>query len=264
MGRPAAMIALALVLAPAAPASAQRLGDFGRPEPSIVTGTILPWIGNKLAERRGEPVSRFQLTDHEMELRARAYRMFMPGHRLHFFARHRAELVRTRVWPDEKYQIETAGYYRSLRAQGYTSTPARYNAIEQAVRADLALIEPFLVNAERVYADDRRRLDALARSELAAPDMSADAHARIYENRRVIDWAIVAMQWRVDAYAYALETTRIETPSLRATDVEMALRRLAAAVDVMVASVERMEADSLPGVAGDAGPIDLTGPVYKR
>ncbi|MFN0262858.1 hypothetical protein ACKTEK_03170 [Tepidamorphus sp. 3E244] len=264
-----AAIAISVALATTLtwPAEAGRLGDFGRPEPSVVTGAILPWIGNKLAARRGEPVSRFQLTDWEMELRARAYSMFMPMHRLHFFARHRAELVRTRVWPDEKYRIHVASYYTALRAQGFISTPARYNALEQAIRADLALIEPFIVTAERVYADDRRRMDAL-RASAAAHELGVDAEARIYENRRVTDWAVIAMQWRVEAYIFALDTTRIEMPSVRAVDVEMALRRLSAAVDIMAASIDRMEADLLieghlpPDVP--PGPIDLQGPVYKR
>ena len=254
----------ALLLLGNGEAGAGRLGDFGRPEPSIITGAILPWIGNKLAGKRGEPVSQFQLTDHEMELRARAYTMFMPSHRVRFFARHRAELVRTRVWPDENYTVDPTDYYAALRAQGFISSEARYNAIEQAVRADLGLIEPFMVEVERVYADDRRRMDALSRASLASPELSQNAEARIYENRRVVDWAIVAMQWRVEAYAYALEMTRIEVPSIRAVDVEMALTRLAAAVDIMAASVDRMEGAIVGPSAGDGSPVDLNAPVYKH
>lgn len=256
-------LAAALLLLGAGNAGADRLGDFGRPEPSVVTGAILPWIGNRLARRRGEPVSQFQLTDHEMELRARAYHMFMPNHRVRFFARRRADLVRTRVWPDEKYAADPTGYYTALRAQGFISSEARYNAIEQAVRADLALIEPFMVEVERVYADDRRRMDALSRATMPAPELGANAQARIYENRRVVDWAIVAMQWRVESYAYALETTRIEVPSVRAVDVEMALRRLAAAVDIMTASVDRVEGEG-GIISTQPGPMELGQPVYKR
>ncbi|MEZ5877872.1 MAG: hypothetical protein R3D43_09020 [Tepidamorphaceae bacterium] len=189
--------------------------------------------------------------------------MFMPSHRVRFFARHRAELVRTRVWPDEKYAVDPTDYYVALRAQGFISSEARYNAIEQSVRADLGLIEPFMVEVERVYADDRRRMDALARASVPSPELTGNAEARIYENRRVVDWAIIAMQWRVEAYAYALETTRIEVPSIRAVDVEMALTRLAAAVDIMVASVDRMEGGRR-GTPADSGPMDLTAPVYKH
>lgn len=261
-------LALAFALWPPAAQAGGRLGDFGRPEPSIVTDHILPWLGGKLAARRGEPVSAFQLTDHEMELRARAYYLFMPSHRVRFFARHRAELVRARVWPDEKYQVDPTRYYDALRAQGFISSAARYNAIEQSVRADLGLIEPFMVEVERVYADDRRRMEALARASVASPDVSASAEARIYENRRVVDWAIVAMQWRVEAYSYALEATSIETPSIRAVDVEMALKRLAAAVDIMTASVDRLEGDGMPPAPSEGSsadrPLDLIGPVYKR
>lgn len=249
------------ILAPAALASG-RLGDFGRPEPSVITDRFLPWIGNKLAGKRGEPVSAFQLTDHEMELRARAYYLFMPNHRVRFFARHRAELVRARIWPDEKYDVDPTGYYNALRTQGFISSQARYNAIEQSIRADLGLIEPFMGEVERVYADDHRRMEALARASVVSPDISANAEARIFENRRVVGWAVVAMQWRVEAYAYALEATRIESPSIRAVDVEMALKRLAAAVDIMTASVDRLEGEDI-SLPSDDGPLDLTVPVYK-
>lgn len=268
------VLVVATLHLPADTLAGGRLGDFGRPEPSIINDRLLPWLGGKLASRRGEPVSQFHLTDREMELRARAYHLFMPNHRVRFFARHRAELVRARVWPEDRYLVDTAGYFAALRAQGFISSEARYNAMEQSIRADLGLIEPFMVQVERVYSDDRRRIDALARASVVPADMDANVHARIYENQRVVGWAVVAMQWRIEAYAYALEATRIEVPSRRATDVEMALRRLAAAVDIMAASAARMEADGGYGGHGgglqrrdqhqDEGPLDLTGPVYKR
>ena len=262
----AGLLALSLLAGFGADAAAGgRIGDFGRPEPSVITDRILPWLGDRLAERRGEPVSSFQLTDREMELRDRAYHLFMPGHRLHFFARHRAELVRARVWPDETYHVDTAAYYRALRAQGFISSETRYNALEMAIRADLGLIEPFMVQAERVYADDRRRIAALSRISGADPLLADNAHARIYENRRVVDWAIIAMQWRVEAYGYALETTRVEIPSIRAVDVEMALSRLSAAVDIMAESVNRFEAAGA-GTGyphGGSDSIGIDEPVYK-
>ena len=264
----AALVAISLALAIANGSNAHaggRLGDFGRPEPSVITDYLLPWLGSKLAAGRHEPVSQFQLTDREMELRDRAYALFMPGHRVHFFARHRAELVRARVWPDETYRVDPTAYYHALRAQGFISSQTRYNALEQSIRADLGLIEPFMVQAERVYADDRRRLAALAHIEAADPRLGDNAHARIYENRRVVDWAIIAMQWRVEAYTFALETTRVEIPSIRADDVEMALTRLSAAVAIMAESINRLEAIADEGryVKGGSGPIDLRRPVSK-
>jgi hypothetical protein len=50
---------------------------------------------------------------------------------------------------------------------------------------------------------------------------------------------------------------------VRAVDVEMALTRLAAAVDIMTASVDRMEG-AIRAPSPAVGPLDLTGPVYKH
>ena len=216
-------------------------GDFGRPKPSVLNGTILPFIGNNFARFRREPVSAFQLTDSEVEFRARAYALFMPVHRIGFFSLHHAELTRTRIWPDEKYFINPSAYFRTLRAEGFYSSETRYRALETSVRADLGLIDPFLAIAERVYADDRRRLQALSAASLISERENREAAARIYENRRVADWAVTAMQWRVESYSFALERTEIEIPSLRANDVGHAIARLAAAVDVMAATITAWE-----------------------
>jgi hypothetical protein len=102
-------------------------GDFGRPSPSVLNGTILPFIGNNFARFRREPVSAFQMTDSEVALRARAYALFMPVHRLGFFSQHHAELTRTRIWPDEKYLIDPTAYFRALQgASGFYSSETRY------------------------------------------------------------------------------------------------------------------------------------------
>jgi hypothetical protein len=230
----------ALVLTPLA-WDAAHAGDFGRPEPSVLNGTILPFIGNGLARFRQEPVSAFQMTDSEIQFRARAYALFMPVHRVGFFSQHHAELTRTRIWPDEKYLIDPSGYFRDLRSRGFYSSETRYRALETSIRADLALINPFLAIGERVYADDRRRLQALSAASLSSDREAREAAGRIYENRRVADWAVTAMQWRVEAYSFALERTEIEIPSLRANDVAHALARLAAAVDVMAATITAWE-----------------------
>jgi hypothetical protein len=233
-----AAASLLMLSAADAPSNA---GDFGRPEPSILNGTILPFIGNGFARFRREPVSAFQMTDTEITFRARAYALFMPVHRVGFFSKHHAELTRTRVWPDEKYLVDPTAYFRNLRAQGFYSSETRYRALETSVRADLALIEPFLAVGERVYADDRRRLQALSAASLTSERETREAAGRIYENRRVADWAVTAMQWRVEAYSFALERTEIEIPSLRANDVAHAIARLAAAVDVMAATITAWE-----------------------
>ncbi|MEM8878562.1 MAG: hypothetical protein AAGD23_11930, partial [Pseudomonadota bacterium] len=230
--------AVAIFQFSAVPVSA---GDFGRPKPSVLHGTILPFIGNNFARFRREPVSAFQLTDSEIEFRARAYALFMPVHRIGFFSLHHAELTRTRIWPDEHYLIDPSAYFRTLRAEGFYSSETRYRALETSVRADLGLIDPFLAIAERVYADDRRRLQALSAASLTSERENREAAARIYENRRVVDWAVTAMQWRVESYSFALERTEIEIPSLRANDVGHAIARLAAAVDIMAATVTAWE-----------------------
>lgn len=218
-------------------------GDFGRPKPSLINDKLLPKVGREFARGRGEPVSYYMLTDDEKELRARSYRLVMPIHRRAFLARSETELVRTRIWPDEKYRVDPTLYYRKLVKDRYRSSEARYNAMDSEIRADIALIEPFYAIVRKVCLADAARIRALQATVDLTHDEKADAIGRVYENRRVIDWALAALSWRVESYAYALQRSRIEIPSQREVAVEVALDRFAAEVGELDAAVAALRCD---------------------
>lgn len=231
------LIAVALVSAALAGCAAQA-GDFGRPVPNVVNDEILPRIGERAARSRGEPVSDYMLTDDEKELRARSYRFIMPIHRDAFRARNETEWVRTRIWPDSRWRPDPTLYYRLMRKDGFRSNYGRWNAILDEITADIPLILPYYVVWQEVCRADHQRLAALPRTVLLTPQEAADAEARVWENRRVADWAVTAMRWRVESYAYAIQRTEIEIPTgNREAETNLALDRLKQEVDWLAAGV---------------------------
>ena len=237
-------------------------GDFDRPKPGIVNDAFLPMVGREFARGRGEPVSYAMLTDDEKELRDRSYRLVMPIHRRGFFARSRVELVRTRIWSDERYRPDPSLYYRKLRGDGFISSEARYNKIESDILADIPLIEPFYQVVRRVCFADASRIRALASTPHLTAAEEADATGRVYENARVIEWAQAALAWRIKSYAYAIQRQRIEIPSETAVASELALGRLAEEVAALAAAIAALECDARrwgPGVETIGGPLVVKG-----
>lgn len=243
MRLPRTALVLGALIAGLLPTScAAPTGDFGRPAPSYVNDEMLPAAGRALARLREEPVSHFALTDDEEELRDRTYRFIMPIHRRGFFARSRAELVRTRIWPDSVYTVDPAAYYGKLRGDRFRSETGRYSAMLDEINADNALLDAYLAVANEVYADDAARLAALDRVQELSEKEETAAIARVYENRRVVTWAVAALRWRVASYDYALERSRIEVPSEWAAGVELAVVDLARRVEALAFAVEQMVA----------------------
>ncbi len=240
-------------------------GDFGRPVNNYVNDTLLPEIGDRMARQRGEPVSDFMLTDDEKELRARSYRFIMPIHRDAFRARNEVEWVRTRIWPDSLYRPDPTLYYRLMRKDDFQSNYGRWNAILDDITADIPLIQPYYVVWQEVCQADLQRLGALNRTAGLTSHEFDDAEARVWENRRVADWAVAALRWRIESYDYAIQRTEIEIPTGDAElEAAIALDRLAAEVDWLQAAVND------PTCGGGGVPVtkggwqEIDGPVYKR
>lgn len=256
---PAAMLVAALAAVLLGGCAAQQ-GDFGRPVKNYVNDTLMPAIGDNLARQRGEPVSDYMLTDDEKELRARSYRFIMPIHRDAFKARNEVEWVRTRIWPDSLYRPDPTLYYRLMRKDGYQSNYGRWNAILEEITADIPLIQPYYVVWQAVCRADLQRLDALNRTVGLTLYEADDAEARIWENRRVAAWAVTALRWRIESYAYAIQRTEIEIPSGREVETDLALDRLTSEVDWLEAAVDDPTCSGAAPVV--AVPV-IDGPVYK-
>lgn len=236
---------------------AAQQGDFGRPVKNYVQDTIHPAVGKMLARDRGEPVSSFMLTDDEKELRRRSYRFIMPIHRDPFFARNGIEWVRTRIWPDSRYRPDPTLYYRMMRKDDYQSNYGRWNNILDEVTADIPLIQPYYVVWQEVCRADLQRLEALPRTVALTVEESADAEARVWENRRVAVWAVTGMRWRIESYAYAIQRSEIEIPSSREQETDLALARMTDEVDWLESAID-------DPTCGGAAPVYYEPMVVKR
>ncbi|WP_306029925.1 hypothetical protein [Stappia sp. MMSF_3263] len=206
-------------------------GDFGRAAPSVLHDTILPAAGDELAINRGEPVSRFNLTDDEKEMRNRAWSLIRPPSAEDWIEGSRTELIRTRVLPETGGAGDPDRYYAFLRSDRYRSSEVRYDRVAADAVADAALIPPFCEIALRVTTADEERLRALGRREISTGEELAGAQARVWENRRYMDWASQALRFRLVSYRNAIDALEIETPSSgKVWDANTAWKKLAAEV----------------------------------
>jgi hypothetical protein len=105
------------------------------------------------------------------------------------------------------------------------------------------LIPAYYTTVRKVCLADARRMAALGDTVDVTQGEAADVHGRIYENRRVIDWALAALNWRVESYAYALQRARIAIPSKREQAVAGALDGLAAEVADLEVAVAALVCD---------------------
>ncbi|WP_436639964.1 hypothetical protein [Microbaculum sp. FT89] len=263
-GRDVRAVLSAVMLAAALTGCAAEAGDFGRPVKGYVNDVLLPDIGDRMARNRGEPVSDFMLTDDEKELRARSYRFIMPIHLDAFRARNETEWVRTRIWPDSRWRPDPTLYYRLMRKDGYQSNYGRWNSIIDEITADIPLVLPYYVVWQEVCRTDQQRQAALSRTVMLTSEEDADARARVWENRRVADWAVTGMRWRVESYAYAIQRTEIEIPTGNyEAEADVALNRLKSEVEWLAAGVADPNCGGGAIVSKSPPPYD--GPmVYKR
>lgn len=227
----------ALVLVMVAVAACGRpTGDFGRAEPSFLHDKLLPAAGNLVAEHgRKEPVSRFPLTDDEIELRNRAWAFVRAPHVRDWWLDTLVEGERTRILPILKGgnapsaeivamfpeialpllapAYDRSRYHRYLLSDGRISTETLWTRVIDDARADTALIPPFCDVAGRVRRADVERLGALRRQRIVEAGLHDGAEARVWENEETIAWVWQALGYRAASYRYAIDHFQVEAPS---------------------------------------------------
>ncbi len=204
------------------------VGDFGRPKPSVVHDALMPRLGDVLARERGEPVSAYRLTDHEVEMRNLAWGVVMPPLEGQRRDRVLAELRRTRILPADRARLDKASYVQALLATDYRSSAARYAKLTDDVVDDTLRVGPFFEAAWRVTEDDRARVRALDHAFGVRADERENALARIDENGLLIAWARESFDERLAAYRYALDRLVMETPDRASIEAAQAIEALAA------------------------------------
>jgi hypothetical protein len=222
--------ALTAILAACAPT----LGDFERPAPSVLSDDLLPAAGKVAAgQYRKEPVSDFRYTDHERELRDRAWALLMPQLEKQFFMGWLAELRRTRLLTVEDSVPKRDDYLRELLGVNFRSSGARFARLEMDIQNDRARYPLFVEAANTVATFDRVRERSLAEMPDATTEEVQNAYGRIEENRLVVYAVQTSMRERADIYRYAFQRLMIETPDATAVGAERALLALEREIGVL-------------------------------
>ncbi|PLX39048.1 MAG: hypothetical protein C0606_00435 [Hyphomicrobiales bacterium] len=255
--RKATVVFAAVALCAAALAGCGRPeGDFGRAKPSVVHDNVMPAIGTRMTNvrraARGNgvyaPVSKFNLTDGEKELRNRAYAIVRPPHTADWIAASLVEGQRTGILEPIDTKLDPTKYYELLRKDAFRSSESRYDRLMSDMNADAELVGPFYELARQVTAVDEERL----RVAQVSPDLTdaqrQDAKTRVAENVAVIHWVWRALRFRLAAYRHAIDRLEVETPSQRLYEANVAWRRLAAAI-------AEAEAGQLDSERLEAGPV---------
>jgi hypothetical protein len=202
------------------------VGDFGRAEADPIHDTVMPIIGKARAYNQKEPLSAFNLTDEEQEMRDRVWHYLVSPDAFDWFGDNIAELQRTRIVPLSGKPMRTDLYYTWLHDQQFASSHTRYSRIGDNVQSDIALMPEVFKSICVVTKIDRQRGIASNQLNLEAK-MSSDAAARYDENRMVIGWFVRAARNRYDSYDYALNHLLVETPHKEAVGVNNLMNQLA-------------------------------------
>ncbi len=205
-------------------------GDLGRPRPTIWSQVVAPQIGFLSASARGEAASSFRMTDDELQLRDRAWRLIMPAHEKSYFAAEVSGLAHARIVPTSAQSSDVSAYFTALTSGSYASQTSRYNRLADDAHSDRLLITPFRGNAQRVVAADRVRLKVLDISPQVPPEKQDPALARVLENEGLVLWVCERVGFRLESYRYALANLVVEMPSREALQGERAIMALEAEI----------------------------------
>lgn len=220
---PIAVLTLALALS----GCARPTGDFGRAGSDPLHDRVMPIVGTARAYAMKEPVSSFNLTDQEQEMRDRVWRYLVSPSAFDWFGDTIPELQRTRILPVGRKDLRADKYYRWLHNTEFASSRVRYARVEDDVAADLGMLPDAFRAICRVRDGDRQR--AVAAGGIVGLEVSVgeNAAARRAENEMVIGWFVRALGNRYDSYSYALNHLLVETPHEEAVGLDAALSDLA-------------------------------------
>ncbi|MEQ1769149.1 MAG: hypothetical protein ABL879_04860 [Devosia sp.] len=225
-------------------------GDFGRSADSLLHDEVMPYIGEKRAEGAGEPVSTFNMSDQETEMRDRVWRYLEAPHAGDWQFDMGAELKRTRIAPMSKFKGEVPRYYQWLTGESYASSRVRYNRITDDATADIDTLPTTFQSICAVREVDRQRQVAEGNIDGLEPAMQKESADRRAENDMVVGWFTLALNYRYDSYSFALDHLLVETPHEQAVGTDAALSDLA----IYVEAANR--GDFCSGMSGQDGNAD--------
>lgn len=199
-------------------AACSQTGDFGR---SGVDSTASYATTQASADERSE---HFILTDEEREMSSRILRFLAMSHTEPWL--HRAMLARAGVVEAE---VDRTAYYTWIKSEQFASSRGPYNRLLNDISLDLASLPQTFAAICKVQEIDRRRKLASNSLVYLEPATRAATDERLSENRARIAEFTKALDFRYDAYVYALEHLLIEAPHEQARNVDAELSKLATA-----------------------------------
>lgn len=194
-------------------------GDFGRQRESIIQGQITDSFneitGNILNDR-----SNFVLNRDELELRRV----------LHHFRK----ALPTPLFPERVLYLIKKGdfgalsnYAHSLTSRGYADGGSRVAQISQMLETDHVYVKRFSEASKEIRLVDRSRVLILSRNPgQYSSDDRLNTSARARENVDLMLAVLLDLSYRLVAYDYAIERTRLEWPRTNLVHVEAILSML--------------------------------------
>lgn len=187
-------------------------GDFGRPRDLSVQSTVTEAF-RLAAQVTRNPVygSEFPMTPDEVKMRETAYRL-------------RVQIQNLR--PIRWVRYSEVSYADYLENGGYTYGASRLSLIHEELKADEQTLNRFGEFGRRVLTADQRRMDALIEDgPYYSRSDRRNARSRIMQNCAFIEGTFEAIAQRIEAYQYAIDRARIETPEISEAVVEGSLNR---------------------------------------
>jgi len=220
------MAALALLALP----GCSSLGDLGYVQQPAVADNIHAWVGQEAAARAGAPISLANLTEDERTLRDLAFPLIEPAYDRDRWDAVVYEYGQKREFQRNLWIVDPSAYYRELPAADYRSTAGRYNRLNDDIRNDVVRIGPFFYIAHRVIEADRKRQATMALIPDVSPPERFNALARVSENNLTIAWVEQSLAQRCASYRFALNRLAVSEPEDLATNVDISLTLLQAAL----------------------------------
>ncbi len=209
-------------------ACSRPVGDFGRYESDPLRDEVAATV--RAARVATEPVSAFNLSDQEVEMRDRIWRYLVAPEAYDWFGDFVVELQRLGFTVKPK-PLPKDRYYLWLHGTAFASSRVRYSRISDDVEADIGTMPGVFAAICAVEELDRQRGIAANGIDGLEEKMKRDAAARQIENRAAIGWFAAAVKLRYDSYSYALDHLLVETPHEEAVGTDALLSQLAGYVD---------------------------------
>lgn len=205
---------LLAALAACSGSTTTRLGDLGRPVDVVRTGAI----PDQYVVETG--TKTFNRTDEEKRMADRVWRFLHAPHVTGWF------IPQFKKEPTDSAD-DPARYYRWLQKTRYRSSEVRYNTVGGDIQADVLTMPDTFAAICAAEDIDRQRGIALARLGPLEPGMADRVAQRQAENDTTITDFVVAVRYRYESYAYALDNLLVETPHANAREVDGLLSDLA-------------------------------------